>query len=329
MRFSRQILFIVIALSIICTGSGFQSRSMAANRLYDIHSIINDNNVGFSFELSEKPKFFLEPVDDKNLSLSIKEIKKPKELSQKIDNTPLISIEDTEKLNDSLFNIRLKKPFEKINCAWVEDKNILYINIELSKERERNKPIREELAVLRDIRFGFKEKAVRMVIGSDKNPMWKILANSRDKISLIIKSSPEILKNRTFNTGKWLDNVSTKGNGDNETDISLKLKSELNQISIFWMDVGSRLVMDLFNSPEDKLIKSAFLKGHPEISGKNKDYVEVGKENGEFNTKIRMKIAKNYSPTYDQKKGKQDTKSITNDNPLNITPTKNQTSNNE
>ena len=40
-------------------------------------------------------------------------------------------------------------------------------------------------------------------------------------------------------------------NEDRLLNIALKIESPLNRVSIFWMETGERLVMDLFNEPMD------------------------------------------------------------------------------
>ena len=93
-----------------------------------------------------------------------------------------------------------------------------------------------------------------MVIGADREPQWIIKSFNNSSLSLVLDASSENIKTKTYYSEKWLRQVEIKEQYDKSSELTINLQSDPNQVGIFWMPVGDRLVLDLFQNPDNRII---------------------------------------------------------------------------
>lgn len=308
---------------ILMSGIGFTAPAVPENRLNDIHLNVSDKGALLSFELSAKPGIIIGTEDDRGLGITVKNLIRPDKLIQKIKGMPQLSMHNEKGTGDIRFNLDAQKFFNRVDCSWIKEKNTFNINLTLIPDEKVDNVPDKRASEINDIRFGFKDKSARVVIGTDKKPAWHIEFGINSSALLSLESSPEKIKHREFTPDKWVEHISIKEAESTKSNIAINMKSEPGQVSIFWMKTGKRLVMDLKNSPEESITGSPVKDSGESASDKNRDKLAIRvdeKEEGKFNTKVRMKIVKNLLSTEERKDEKQAATPVITEKPHIISP---------
>ena len=222
----------IFLLSFLFTESTFADSKV--NRLFDINISTSEKDITYLFELSGKPFFLLEPSSDKRLSLSFRNTDKPDELRTKIEKIPSIVLDTTGEFENANFILTPDNPYGKIDCVWLNEKSIFAIKILYNTEEDKKKDVNNNNPSIKDIRFGFKESGTRMVIGANSEPHWAIKSLKNGNLSLMLDASSKKIKTKSFNSGKWLRQVEIKEYDDKHSELSIDVKSDPNQVGIFW-----------------------------------------------------------------------------------------------
>lgn len=170
MNIIRNIIISGILLSFFFITDSLSSGFPVPVKLWDVNTIVSEQSINYSFELSERPFFSLQPSGDKSLLFSLKNTDKPDILKTKIEKTPFLDYNGTGESNSVIFKIVPEKSFNKIECAWINDKSIFTINLEFITDDNNNVDKNILNSPIKDIRFNFKENTTRMVIGIDEKP---------------------------------------------------------------------------------------------------------------------------------------------------------------
>ena len=287
MRKLRKILTTGLMFSALLVPKNLPSSIIEQNRLYDVNSAVSEQSITYSFEMSKKPLFVMEPSGEKGISLSFPNTNKPDELKTKIDKTPFIHLDNAGASKNTGFILTPENPYGKIKCAWIDDRSIFIVNIEINPDDEGISDIHKEHALIKDIRIGFKENAARVVIGSATEPQWGIRYNSSG-MQLLLDASSEDIKTKSYSSNKWLRQVEVNEKDNKSTELSLDLESEPDQIDIFWMSFGKRLVLDVLQNPDSRI--TALLDG--KINDENARAVTAEKSDNDSKNIVRMKIGK-------------------------------------
>ncbi len=258
MRKLRNILTTGFMFSALLVPQNLPSNIMEQNRLYDVHSVVSEQSITYSFEMSKKPLFFMKPSGEKDISLSFPNTTKPDELKTKIEKTPFIHLDNMGSSKNTGFILAPESTYGKIKCAWIGERSVFIVNIEINPDDDNKSDIHKKHDLIKDILIGFKENAARVVIGSATEPQWGIRYNSPG-MQLMLDASSENIKTKSYSSDKWLRRVEVNEKENKSTDLSLDLKSEPNQVDIFWMSVGNRLVLDVFQNPDSRI--TALLDG--------------------------------------------------------------------
>ena len=284
-----------IFLSVFLTTDGLFASPGGPNRLFDVNTIISEQDITYSFELSKKPFFSLESSADQRLVLSFTQIENPDELNTKIEKLPFIHINTTGESKNTSFILAPDNIYGKIECCWLNKRSVFTINIKFNPDEEK-KGKADTQPDIKDIRFGFKENGTRMVIGADNKPGWSIKYSDNNNVLLLLDAASDNINTKTYYSDKWLRQVEIKAQYDKTSELSMSLQTDPDQISIFWMPVGNRLVLDLFQDPDNQM--TALLSGEKEVESRNrisKDTAEERTEN-EYKNIARMKIEKEVEP---------------------------------
>jgi FimV-like protein len=246
---SKQKLTIILVVFCIIITDGLFSCLMASNQIFNMQFKENDRVLVLSLTLAERPEFALRPVQDNRILLSLFNIVKAGEFDQISSRAANLELQEDPKNNQIKFRIDPKKSFEKIGWVWIENNKTFRIFLNLSENNNVRAYGPDVMPVLNNIIFGFKEKATRMVMALDRNPSWEIRYSEPTNILLSLISSSADIEDKRYESKKWLKDITVKKISDVDTDISLNLKTALNRVSLFWMDMGNRLVMDLYSDP--------------------------------------------------------------------------------
>ncbi len=251
------------------------------NRIFDVNAVSTEQAAALSFEMSKKPSFSLKPVNSKGIIFSFVNVEEPDELRIKITSIPFLSPVTTNAEDSVSFMFSTQAAPGKIECAWIEKKSVFNINILFTADTEAEKVDSEkEISRIKDIRFGFRDSGTRMVLGTEGKPDWEIKYTGNNSLLLDVHASSNAVKTKTYYSDKWLSQVNLKNKGADTTEMNLNLQTAPEQIGIFWMNVGNRLVLDLFKEPDTKLTSL------PEKYEENAEQ----KDENRFRNFVRMKI---------------------------------------
>ena len=178
----------LIALFLLSFDLILSQGSIASNRAFDMTFLDDGECAVFSVKMEERPKFSLKPINKKQLRLTIYDTLINNETDKMVSEGASVSIESGES-SDLNYLIGLTRLFYKIDISWNEDKKLFHINISFADGNDGHGSSGKEIPLLRDIRFGFKNKATRMVIGLDKEPLWEIDYN--DPVDVLMKLSAD------------------------------------------------------------------------------------------------------------------------------------------
>ena len=290
MKKLRNILATGIFLSVSLVSSIYANPA-GASRLFDITTSISEKGITYFFELSEKPLFSIEPFSDNKLSLSFSNTDKPDELKTKIEKLPFIFLNTTGEIKNASFILAPDNLYGKIECAWINEKSIFAVSIlfDPDKKYNGNNPTSSPI---KNVRFGFKENGTRMVIGTSIEPQWKIKYSNNSSLSLLLNASSVNIKTKTYYSDKWLRQVEIKEQYDKSSEFSINLQSDPDQIGIFWMQVGNRLVLDLFQDPDSRI--DSIITGGKDTINNNSAQKGTTEKNGDndITNIVRKKVEK-------------------------------------
>ena len=295
--------------------------TQALNRAHDIKILTENERIMLALRLEERPKYSLKPLNGKQLMLSIHDTSNSPELEKEIAEETYLELEK-EGSDDMNLRITPDKPFNRIDSSWLADEKLLYIDIGLTSKTEEDDGIEaseKNAPVLKDIRFGFKDDATRMVMGLHENPLWEMSYLNDNDIVVKLEAVTEKYKEMEYGPIKRLKRVLVLGKGDdNRIDISLQLESKLNRVNIFWVEVGNRLVMDLFDEPceiDEKMLK----EGHQDDNSPSQEEANDEAEE-EIRNIVRLKMPQRPKADPAKSSDKVNSSSLTVDEQITIEP---------
>ncbi len=269
---------------------GLTGAEVKKNRLSDVEAIKRENSCLYKFQLAERPFYSIVDSGKERLSLSFNDTDIAEGLGASLENNPYLHLDNAADKEKTVFNLTAEDNHGRVTCGWISESSIFLINIESSDETEKRQDANTGTTI-KDIRFGFKENAARMVIGASERPTWKIEYSEASAMSLFINASSENIKTRTYSSDKWLNNASITETGANSTFVKLNLSSAPNQTGISWVSVGNRLVLDMAERPEEMLLSLSAPGNTVKKDAPAKD--NAGDDlKKEFRNIVRMKIDK-------------------------------------
>lgn len=262
-RSERFAVHILIAC-ILLTNLIISKQSYASNKAINMKVVESEEKIRLLLQLGKRPKYSLKSISRDQLQLTFDDTVKAPSLTTKNAGKNTIKMSDDEGSSDLKLKIGLAKPFKDIHSSWLSHKKLLYLHITYGDEPVEKKMTDQRLSKLKTIRFGFKENAARMVMGLDQRPLWEMTYKDPTSISIELDATSDSLKGRRYGPIKWLSEVIVQKKDNHKMGVLLKPESQLNHIRIFWMEVGNRLVMDLFDEPEKIAGKGLIMTPTPE-----------------------------------------------------------------
>ncbi|MBN2059452.1 MAG: tetratricopeptide repeat protein [Deltaproteobacteria bacterium] len=292
--------------AIVLVGLLLSSARAESNRVLNMKLAAGETSVELVILLEERPSFSLMPINADMLELIINNSEITFPIQDKAIERRASDKSDLELI------IKPGKPFLKIDSSWLEEENLLFIVIFPEKDGEMDNRNHSLKTTLKNIRFGFTDNATRMVMNISKRPSWKMIFHDPKMITMELDAEYLSTEREKYGPLKGLDELLINMTAHGKTNLDLKFESGLDHVSVFWVDIGNRMVLDLFSAaskPEDNglLLKPVSLPiaegACPDINeGRyaEEPMVSTNEEGGsierdilqESSNKIRMQIPK-------------------------------------
>ncbi len=322
-RVSKRSITRLLVAWIILAGLICPHRAIASNRAMDIKTVEKPDQTILLLNLDERPRFALKSLDENGIILTLFDTLPAQDLPEKVPDQGPVEI---DKGSDNLgFKIKFKRPVYRIDSSWLEDKKLLYIKALPGEDDDEPETPAQAPPNLKGVRFGFKEKATRMVMSLDRRPAWEISYQEPTAITMRLDAESRDLKEKKYGPLKLLKEVSVLRSDLDKMDISLKLESQMDHVRIFWMKVGNRLVMDLFSEPLEIDDEVASVPPKPEKQGEDIKISEDSSNDGSEEEPlvaniVRMKIPQKERDASGDKKEEDAPAVAVNDKDLKIEP---------
>jgi len=155
--------------------------------------------------------------------------------------------------------IKFPKPVREVRSAWVEGEKVLTLRFFLKK----NKGGGETRAVsgkctLEDLRFGIRKKFVRTVMDLTSRPLWRLSSTGTVRVNVTLHGVKSGLGRRKVVPGKGIREVNLKTR-PGELGITLQFETRQTGFRLFWLDMGSRLVLDSYRVLDKTFAESTTL----------------------------------------------------------------------
>lgn len=269
---------------------GLTGAEVVTNILSDVDAAKKESSCLYTFKLAKKPFYSLGVSENGWLSLSFNNTEKPEGLGERMKNNPYIKLDNGADKAKTDFVLTTDIYYGRVTCGWINERSVFLVNIESADETE-NSGNANTGTVIKDIRFGFKENAARMVIGTLERPHWKIEYSEANALMLFINATSERVKTKNYSSDKWLNSASISETEDKSSLVRLDLNSAPDQTVISWMSVGNRLVLDMAERPEEMLLGLSSGDDTEKNGAPAKDRTN-DTEKKEFRNIVRMKIDK-------------------------------------
>ncbi|NLA74932.1 MAG: hypothetical protein GX846_05630, partial [Deltaproteobacteria bacterium] len=286
--------FILIFIAGIITLSfgqgGLSAQEEQRNSLSDVEVIKRHNSLLYTFKTTRKPLYSVSAAENSSITLSFPGMDKPEGLGLRLADNPYIGMDHQADSDKTGFVLKAGENYSRVTCCWINESSLFLVSMEPYNETG-NKDASGTGADIKDIRFGFKESAARMVIGASTRPGWKMEHTDPDVMMLFVDAISENIKTKRFSSDKWLESASVSELNDRSTVIRLNLNSPPDQAAVSWVSAGNRLVLDMAERPDEMFLS---LLSAPDT--KTEDTVAVNgpgqDEKKEFSNIARMKIDK-------------------------------------
>lgn len=270
---------------------GLTGAEAIKNKLSDLEAVKKESSFLYTFKLAKKPFYSLGDSGNGWLSLSFKDTDKPEGFGASLVNNPYIHLDSAADKTKTDFVLTTDIYHGRVTCGWINERSVFLVNIESADDTE-NTGNANTGTVIKDIRFGFKENAARMVIGTLERPRWRIEYSETNALMLFIDATSERVKTRNYSSDKWLNSAIVSEINDKSTSVRLDLNSAPDQTGISWIPVGNRFVLDMAERPEEILVRLSS-DNNTEKKDTPAKYNINDPEKNEFRNIVRMKIDKN------------------------------------
>ena len=246
----KRLLTKLIAAAVFFNVFTISGSAMASNRATNLVVSKKDNQAVIAIRIEKRPGFSLKSIKGKQVLLILYDTSRSPDLDKSVLEKEAIEMVEDERTSDLTFRIRLVRSAQEIDWSWMEAEGLLLVKIALAEEKDEIESSEQGNPYLKGIRFGFKEKAARMVMNLEHRPFWEMNYHHPTSMALLLEAESKEIKQKKYGPIMWLNDVTVRKNEDKKIDVSLQLEFPLNRIRTFWMDVGNRLVVDFFDKPE-------------------------------------------------------------------------------
>ncbi|MBN1625858.1 MAG: tetratricopeptide repeat protein, partial [Deltaproteobacteria bacterium] len=269
---------------------------MASNEVLKVKTVDDNGRAGIMVFFRERPSYNLYAASEAHILLTFDDTVKGGAFEKDIPEGDMFDLNEALDAVAVRLDVNLQSPFTRVDSSWIEDKKLLYIEIETQTDPAGViKPYKNETS-LQDVRFGFIESGTRMVMKVGSSPSWKMAFDEPSIVKMRLIDVSNDMKKSKFGPVKRLKGAAISGTKDKATELYLELESPLIRVSVLRMSAEGRLVLDIMDQPaqipddahasksETPIIES-FVEGeHPEGT--------IIEDKGNY---LRMKIGKKES----------------------------------
>lgn len=234
-------------LCVLILNMAMAQKVTALNNALDMAVVDKGEKILLTLQLNDMPKYSISQPDKKQLILVLFDTTKTAQIENKAAQQNIISINDHSGSSDLTLQINLNRQVIEINSSWLGPEKSLSLEIIQAEEGLSTQPTPLGAASLRDIRFGFQEKATRMVMRLDQQPSWMMTYHDPTTIGIRLKAHSDKLKGKRYGPMNRIKEVLVLKRDNQDMNIGLQSETNLSRVRIFWMSLGNRLVMDLFD----------------------------------------------------------------------------------
>ena len=142
--------------------------------------------------------------------------------------------------------MKLPNPVREVRSSWVAGKKLLTLRVFLkTKKWEKEAPVVPGKCTLEDLRFGVRKKFIRSVMDLTSKPLWRFSSSGTGRINIALEGVRNGLTVRKVVPGKGIRQVNLKTK-PGELGIALRFESGQAGFRLFWLETGSRLVLDSY-----------------------------------------------------------------------------------
>jgi tetratricopeptide (TPR) repeat protein len=142
--------------------------------------------------------------------------------------------------------MKLPNPVREVRSSWVAGKKLLTHRVFLkTKKWEKEAPVVPGKCTLEDLRFGVRKKFIRSVMDLTSKPLWRFSSSGTGRINIALEGVRSGLTARKVVPGKGIRQINLKTK-PGELGIALQFESGQAGFRLFWLETGSRLVLDSY-----------------------------------------------------------------------------------
>ena len=244
---SKKIILSVFATYILFMGVLLTHYASASNKLSDMTINETDEKIDLSFHMDNVPKYGIRQPNWNQMIITLYDTSKDPAIDDKLTQYGLMALTRKEGAPDLQLYINLQNHLREVYSTWFSQEQRLHIEIFKEVKSKDTEPSALGTSILKNIRFGFKDDATRMVMTLDQQPAWMMTFHDPTTVALRLKASSTELKGKRYGPIKRLKEVIVLKHENKDMNIGLQSQSRLSSVRIFWMSLGNRLVMDLFD----------------------------------------------------------------------------------
>jgi len=243
----KRYLFFTICLFL--KGLIISTFAMASNEVLKVKAMEDQGRAGIMVFFRERPSYSLYAVSEAHILLTFDDTIKGDKFEKDFPEGNMFDLNEARNAVAVRLDVNLQRPFTRIDSSWIEDKKLLYIDMDIQTGPAGViKPYKNETS-LQDIRFGFIENGTRMVMKVDNSPSWKMAFDALSIVKMRLIDVSNEMKKSQFGPVKLLKGVDISGTKDKAVDLSLKLESPFIRVSVLRMPEEGRLVLDIMDQP--------------------------------------------------------------------------------
>lgn len=227
--------------------SGAPSPVLAANRALALHYLQQDTLTRCVIRFEKPPVFRLTPLEENRLLLALPETEGSEAFQKDLSEAgPGLAREQGTAAPGIGLQLTFPGPVIDVSIARLRDRTGgLYLECTHREIDAKRRKRHAQATALHGVHFGFADMRTRMVLGLNGHTSWELRHQHPDRILLQLPSVQADVKQTRYGPARNLAQAELLPNEEG-TDLSVRLRTRIDRIRLFWMDEEPRLVTDLF-----------------------------------------------------------------------------------
>ena len=232
------------------------ARVEALNRLKDIW-LQNGSEAGtLVLNLDEFPSYTLEPTEKGGVNLTLIGVKGTPKVQERIisDSTGMLAT-SMKASTTMVISLRFKKPVRLVEQTWVPQKRDLFLRLYWPRPEQKVRRHKKGPVAIKRVRIGKGKGFTRIVMDLNEKPFWFVHCNDRSHLGIRIPQGSPLFPIPFSRRIKRIGRL-TVSNSKDFTSLNIEALSPLTLFQVFWLELGNRLVLDVYD-PEVKPVPMA------------------------------------------------------------------------